>query len=107
MASQQLTNLMQRFGVTTRKDLLQAIADDYTDNCCDPGDEPFRAEDMEPTLDEMLEAEYQRIEGGACDLLIEEQNDAEEELANYRAEREYDPDAAYELFLENQGANYD
>ena len=78
MASPQLQNLMKRFGVTTRKDLLQAIADDFTDNCCDPGDEPFRAEDMEPALDQMLEAEYQRIEGGAYD--------AEYELTGWNAE---------------------
>jgi hypothetical protein len=107
MASQQMINLLHRYSVTTEAALLQAIAEEYTEMCCDPGDEPFRAEDMGATLDQMLEAEYQRIAGGAYDALLQEQIDAEYELAQYRAEREYDPDAAYERWLEDRGAYYD
>jgi hypothetical protein len=61
MTSPQMQNLLDRYGVDTEAELLQAIADDLTENCCDP------AEHMDGVLDQMLEAEYQRIAGGAYD----------------------------------------
>jgi hypothetical protein len=68
MLSQQMINLMARYGVETESELCRAIAADLTEECCDPGDEPFRAKDMGAVLDQMLEAEYQRIAGGAYDV---------------------------------------
>ena len=97
MASQQMTNLLKRYGVTTERALLQAIADEFTEMCCDPGDEPFEAKYMGATLDEMLEAEYQRIAGGAYDRV-----EPDPEPQPLRAEKEWDADQAHELWLETR-----
>ena len=63
--SEQMQNLLKRFGVTTEAELLEAIAQDQATETEEP------IEDMRAIagvlLDRMLEAEYQRIEGGAYD----------------------------------------
>lgn len=59
--SQQFQNLLDRYGVTTKRDLLRAIAREYTE---ETGERHTQA-DAELLLDPMLEAEYQRIAGGA------------------------------------------
>lgn len=102
MTSPQMKNLLARYGVTTEKALLIAIAAEYTEMCCDPGDEPFLPEHMGATLDEMLEAEYQRIAGGAYDSI-----EPDPESEPLRADKEWDADEAYERYLENLGANDD
>ena len=68
MASPQLQNIFKRYGVTTMKDLRVAVAKEYSEMFLDPGEKPFRPSDMDSTIDQMLEAEYQRIEGGAYDV---------------------------------------
>ena len=72
MASPQLQNIMKRYGVTSMRDLRKAVADEYTEWFLDPSEEPFRPSDMDSTIDEMLESEYQRIEGGAYEADEEE-----------------------------------
>jgi hypothetical protein len=69
--SRQLQNMFIRYGVDSEKELLQRLAEEYTEMTLDPGDPPYRARDMEAILDQMLEAEYQRIEGGAYDPINE------------------------------------
>jgi hypothetical protein len=63
MTSPQMANLFKRYGVTTEAELIKAIQDEYE-----------RETDFRPPkavtqsiLDQMLEAEYQRIAGGAYD----------------------------------------
>jgi hypothetical protein len=58
-----MTSLMRRYHVTTERALLRAIRDDWTTNT----GERYTLRDAELMLDGMLEAEYQRIEGGAYD----------------------------------------
>jgi hypothetical protein len=87
MTSPQMQNLLDRYGVQTEEDLLERIASEYTEECCEPGEEPFLPEHMGGVLDQMLEAEYQRIAGGAYDP--PSQADWEEE-AQLRAEVEAD-----------------
>ena len=65
--SQQMLNLLDRYKVKTEPELIRAIADEYTLETCDPGDEPVSLEIAEIYLDRMLESEYQRIAGGAYD----------------------------------------
>jgi hypothetical protein len=61
-----MNNLMTRYGVTTERSLLHAIAQEYTRET----PERHTIRDAELMLDGMLEAEYQRIEGGAYDELF-------------------------------------
>lgn len=67
-----MNNLKQRYGVTTQRDLLRAIRDEYARET----GEPYTLFDAELMLDGMLEAEYQRIEGGAYDRPSPEPSDA-------------------------------
>jgi hypothetical protein len=59
--SEQLIRLLARYGVRTQRELLRAIRDEYT---VETG-ERYTLLDAELMLDGMLEAEYQRIAGGA------------------------------------------
>lgn len=85
MASPQMQNLLNRYGVATEPALLQAIADELNEECWDPadGEDPFTAADAGLMLDGMLEAEYQRIAGGAYDA---PDLDEEYELTGWNAE---------------------
>jgi hypothetical protein len=87
MKSPQMQNLLDRYGVQTEEALLKALAAEYTEECCDPGEEPFLPEDMAAVLDQLLEAEYQRIAGGAYDTSHPTDEDWDEE-AQLRAEAE-------------------
>lgn len=65
MTSPQMQNLLRRYGVETEEALLEAIAQDQaTETESDIEDMRAIADVL---LDRMLEAEYQRIEGGAYD----------------------------------------
>lgn len=66
MTSQQMTNLLTRYGVTTERNLIRAIRDEYA---TETGVRYTLAE-AAVILDHMLEAEYQRIEGGAYDTPV-------------------------------------
>lgn len=59
--SPQMASLKRRYRVTTKRALLRAIADEYTRET----GEKYTLRDADLILDGMLEAEYQRIEGGA------------------------------------------
>ena len=59
--SEQKRRLLERYGVTTERALVRAIQDEYEQ---ETGERPVRVV-AEIILDEMLEAEFQRIEGGA------------------------------------------
>lgn len=60
--SQQVTNVMARYQVTTKAALLRAVRDELNEECWEPGDGPkFTVKDAELRLDGMYEAEYQRI----------------------------------------------
>lgn len=61
--SQQMTNLLRRYGVESEDELLHAISVEYEQ---ETGWMPSR-EAARAWLDQMLEAEYQRIAGGAYD----------------------------------------
>lgn len=61
--SEQLDNLLRGYGVTTERELVLAIQREYAG---ETGEEVTIA-DAEVILDGMLEAEYQRIAGGAYD----------------------------------------
>jgi hypothetical protein len=61
----QMTNLLSRYGVTTRRNLLAAIAKEYREET----GEAFSRAAVEVMLDEMLDAERERIEGGAYDVV--------------------------------------
>ena len=61
--SPQMASLQARYGAATKAGLLRAIRDDYNREC----GEGFTIRDAEMMLDGMLEAEYQRIAGGAYD----------------------------------------
>ena len=56
-----MKSLMAKYGVTTQRDLLRKIAAEYTQET----GERFTQADAAVMLDGMLEAEYQRIEGGS------------------------------------------
>lgn len=57
MASQQLENIMERYGVTTMRQLLRAIRNEWA---AETG-AVFTLRDAENILDEMTNAEYERI----------------------------------------------
>jgi hypothetical protein len=59
--SQQMANLLKRYHVTTEKELIKAIRDEFT---IETGHK-YGLQEASILLDQMLEAEYQRIEGGA------------------------------------------
>lgn len=59
--SPQMTRLLERYGVTSERDLLRAIRDEYLEET----DERLTLRVCGVLLDQMLEAEYQRIAGGA------------------------------------------
>jgi hypothetical protein len=61
--SRQMLNLLGRYGAANERQLLRAIAKEYTEET----GERHTLRDAEALLDGMLEAEYQRIEGGAYD----------------------------------------
>jgi len=63
--SPQMANLMARYSVTNQKDLVRAIRDEFNLMCVDVDEEPFTLAWAENMLDQLLEAEYQRIQGGA------------------------------------------
>lgn len=67
--SPQMRNLKARYGVTTERALVRAIRDDIDAECLDPGEEPTPLTVAEVWLDQALEAEYQRIAGGADEPL--------------------------------------
>jgi hypothetical protein len=58
-----MANLMKRYQVTTERELLRAIVREYQ---AETGSR-YSLREASIILDEMLEAEYQRIEGGAYD----------------------------------------
>jgi hypothetical protein len=58
-----MSSLMAQYGVTTERALTRAIAAEYTRET----GERWTIADAALLLDGMLEAEYQRIEGGAYD----------------------------------------
>ena len=61
--SQQMENLLKRYNVTTEKELIKKIAKEWTEET--GVRTPLYIAEI--YLDQMLEAEYQRIEGGAYD----------------------------------------
>jgi hypothetical protein len=61
----QMKSLCKKYGVTTQKQLLRAICDEWTRETCEEGEPPVSLATGEVLLDRMLEAEYQRIYGGA------------------------------------------
>ena len=61
--SEQMERLLKNYNVTTEKQLLREIAKEYSRET----GEKFTVRDAELMLDGMLEAEYQRIEGGYYD----------------------------------------
>jgi hypothetical protein len=65
MQSQQMTNLLRRYHVDTEPELLDAIAREDAEMFDMPLADARSIADV--ILDGMLEAEYQRIEGGAYD----------------------------------------
>ena len=68
--SPQMVNLMRRYRVTSQAALVRAIRDEYTAETCEPGERPVSLATAEVILDRMLEAEYQRIAGGAYTPLV-------------------------------------
>ncbi|MGV0985053.1 MAG: hypothetical protein ACOYB2_10890 [Limnohabitans sp.] len=111
MAVDQMQSLKAQYGVTTKRDLVRAIADEFA---LETGER--RSVVMaEVMLDGMLEAEYQRIEGGAYDMPdLDRLTDGDETgytmspakvLRDVRKTDEdgFDADLAYEQWLENQG----
>jgi hypothetical protein len=69
--SPQESRLLDRYGVTTRRDLIRAIRDEYSRET----GERYTLRDAELMLDGMMEAEYQRIAGGAYDSTTDEMRD--------------------------------
>ena len=65
--SEQMERLLKNYKVTTEKQLLREIAKEYSRET----GEKFTVRDAELMLDGMLEAEYQRIEGGYYDKKLE------------------------------------
>ena len=59
-----MENLLRRYGVENERDLLKAIAKEWTEET----GVRYTLDDANFLLDGMLEAEYQRIEGGAYDV---------------------------------------
>lgn len=114
--SAQMARLMTSYGVTTRAALLRAVRDESIEETWTPGEREevldwetgeYRTRavpkptirDAELALDGMLEATYQRIEGGAYDVL----RDVEEAAPTPVQPSEFDADAAYERWLEDRG----
>jgi hypothetical protein len=63
--SPQMANLLKRYRVRTEKELIRMIRNEYleeTGSCT--------LLEAEGLLEQMLEAEYQRIEGGAYDRIL-------------------------------------
>lgn len=61
--SEQMRRLLDRYDVTNEQDLLIAIRKDYEQET----GEQYSETEIMVILDRMLEAEYQRIAGGAYD----------------------------------------
>jgi hypothetical protein len=59
--SPQMRSLLKRYGVTTERALIRAIRDEYNRECVEDGEEKYTLFTAELMLDEMLEAEYQRL----------------------------------------------
>jgi hypothetical protein len=61
--SPQMVNLLRRYRVKTEKELIRAIRNEWSEET----GTRYTEADAAVILDQMLEAEYQRIEGGAYD----------------------------------------
>lgn len=92
--SEQMNNLLRRFGVTTEEALLEAIAQDDAENT-DLSIEDARL--IAPVvLDRMLEAEYQRIEGGAYEMSDVMNDETEDTYRIVRFRRDGEPEIVSE-----------
>src|SRR5512140_1761256 len=93
MLSEQTQSLMARYGVTTRDALLRAVRDEMNTECWQPGDGPrFTIRDAELSLGPMLEAEYQRIAGGAYDEPVDEPDYVEMTYERWQSDYGVEPD---------------
>jgi hypothetical protein len=119
--SAQMTALKERYAVTTKAALVRAIQDEYER---ETDDRPSR-DVAAVLLDQMLDAEFQRIEGAPpvkcesgwtgdrCQLPLHHEGPHDNEetcprcgyAACHCSPAEYDADAAYERWLEDRGGD--
>lgn len=64
--SQQMRNLKRQYNVKTEEELLRAVQVEWSEET----GEYVTPREAEVILDHLLEAEYQRIEGGAYDGML-------------------------------------